>query len=233
MADPFTDIMLPFVGTALMLSIWSWLYRESKFYHFAEATTVGVSVGNAIVVGIGTLTRMSQPLMTGSISVALALLLGALLFTRFSRQYSWVSIYPMALIIGIGTGLFLTGYIQSSIVKQILATIPLFSGGNINDFIVGISVLLVMSYFIYTMTGSAGKALTTTGKVGRLILMTAIGALFGQSAFTRLSRVIVVVQDIMFVKPDASKWAVAVTVIVIAYDAISSKYKSLTKPTSE
>jgi hypothetical protein len=233
MADLLSEILIPFFGVALMMMVWSWLYRESRWYHFAESTTVAVSVGNAIVVGLNTLNRMAQPVLTGSIAPAIAIIIGLLLFARFTSGYKWLSLYPMGMIMGIGTGIFLSAYITASIVKQFQATVPLFTTGNINDVITGIFIVLVMMYFLYTLTGTAEKVTTGIGRIGRMILMLAIGALFGQAAFTRLSRIVAIIQDVLIIRPDAAKVAVAISLLFVFGDAVMSKYRSLTQPAAE
>jgi len=182
-----TDLTVWLAGI-LTLCAYSFLYKENPFYRLAEYLLVGVGAGYALVVGwTNILQKAIQPLQKGQIAVLIPVVLGLLLFTRFSRKQAWLSRYPIALMVCIGAAVALSGTIKEQLIKQIGATmLPLNSFDNI-VFVAG--VVTVLSYFFFTFKPTTaiqrGSAL-----VGRSFLMVAFGSMVGSVAMLRTSLLI-------------------------------------------
>ncbi len=176
------------VAGILTLCAYSFLYKENPFYRLAEYLLVGVGAGYALVVGwTNILTKAVQPLQKGQIAVLIPVVLGLLLFARFSKKQAWLSRYPIALMVCIGAAVALSGTIKEQLIKQIGATmLPLNSLDNI-VFVAG--VVTVLSYFFFTFKPTTsiqrGSAL-----VGRSFLMVAFGSMVGSVAMLRTSLLI-------------------------------------------
>jgi len=101
----------------LTLATFSFLYKDNPFYKFAEHLVVGVSAGYFVIIlwHNGLVPNLFQRLEDGSwyylwLDSAkpwylIPTLLGVLMWTRFHKKYAWVSRWPMAMYIGISTGI--------------------------------------------------------------------------------------------------------------------------------
>ena len=204
------------VGAALTLCIFSFLYKDNPFYKFAEHLFVGVSAGYFIILRFWTVIvpNLWEPLMkslaghgvdsarTGMFAVELGDyrawlivpgLLGLLLFTRFMGKASWLSRWPLALIIGVFAGIKTTGFAQSDLVAQVQGSLQslwvpghLWDGVNAVIFTVGLIASLLFFYYSREHKGALG----VTSKLGIMFLMVSFGAGYGYTVMSRVSLLI-------------------------------------------
>jgi len=153
------------------------LYKENRFFRFAEYTAIAASLGNGVVVALRYIndTFVQPPLNTGGLSYLyiVAVLFGALLFVQFNREYRWVARYPMAIIVGVGLGVAARTSLETSVVKQVWAAMtPLTSINNITSFVITFTVLL---HFLMSpkYEGTPGQALL---KAAQAFLFVTLGA---------------------------------------------------------
>jgi lipoprotein signal peptidase len=125
------------------------------------------------------------------------LIFGIMLLMRLAPKMSWMSRWPMALIIGFAAGTNLTRYLQSDFVAQIKSTlIPLivvtdgsFSlGGTFTNLVIVFGVLSALIYFFFSKEHKGWFGATARG--GIWILMVAFGAAFGYTVMARISLLI-------------------------------------------
>ncbi|NQU06752.1 MAG: hypothetical protein HQ568_11710 [Calditrichaeota bacterium] len=220
-----SQIFILWIGAALTLMIFSFLYKDNPFYKFAEHLFVGVSAAYWMVTGFWT---TLMPNMVGFLyppSVAwfatnpaeaesvitsmyalswywrlgriLPLIFGLMLLTRLLPKASWLSRWPMALIIGYAAGTNLTRYLQSDFIAQIKSTlIPLivfdngsFSlGGTISNIVIVFGVLSALIYFFFSKEHKGWFG--GTARAGIWVLMVAFGAAFGYTVMARISLLI-------------------------------------------
>lgn len=204
------------VGAALTLCIFSFLYRDNPFYKFAEHLFVGVSAGYFIVLRFWTVIvpnlwdplraafagHGTNPAHTGMFAaelgdyrgwLVLPGILGLLLFTRFAGKLSWVSRWSLALIIGVFAGIKTTGFAQSDLVAQVQGTLqPLWIPGHLGDsinaalFAVGVIASLLFFYYSREHKGALG----VVSRLGVFFLMVSFGAGYGYTVMSRVSLLI-------------------------------------------
>lgn len=188
------------------LAIFSFLYKDNPFYKFAEHLMVGTATGYfSILLWHNTLyPNLFAKLSDGNwymlwinSSAPWYLIpgfLGLLMWTRFSKKYSWMSRWPMALYIGISAGLAVPLEMSNRVNKQLYA---MMSGVNWDNFfsmeptsglsqlIILIGSLAALSYFFFSKahTGAFGAV----AKFGIWILMIGFGASFGFTVMARIS----------------------------------------------
>ncbi len=213
----FSDFLWMTCGIFLTLATFSFLYKDNPFYKFAEHLVVGVSAGFFVVVlWHGTLVpNLFQKLEDGDWYMLwlnssewwyiIPALLGVLMWTRFSKEYSWVSRWPMGLYIGISTGIAIPLEMSNRVNKQLHAMMieidwANFFGGNILSTTSGFAQLLIfvgaIAALIYFFFSKEHKGLFGgVATFGIWILMIGFGASFGYTVMARVSLFINRMQD--------------------------------------
>ena len=212
------------VAALLTLFILSFVYRDNPFYKVAESVLIGVSAAYWMVVGFwstivpqllgslapGLVREYAMPSLpvsaTPGLDAALAfvpLLLGFMLLWRLAPKGGWISVWPIAFVIGTTAGIRLVGAIEADLMRQLVAAMkPLvvFEDGvgaageavRMFDFwgsvgsVVGVvGVLSVLTYFFFSVEhkGAVGK----TARVGIWFLMISFGSAFGLTVMGRIT----------------------------------------------
>lgn len=172
------------VGAVLTLAVWSQLFKENPFYRVAEHATIGITAGHMVVMGYRTFANVGvKPLQEGKYVTIVPILVGLLLIGRLIPQMKNHSRLPMAILVGVGTGVAVRGQIQSNFVGQISATLlPLTSLDNV-VIVVGTALTLLMFCF----TNTKNPVVREGAKLGRSIAMVAFGAAFANAVMNRVS----------------------------------------------
>ena len=211
---PSSDIGI-WVGAALTLCIFSFLYKDNPFYKFAEHLFVGVSAGYFIILRFWTVivANLWEPLQksfggqgvnaqnVGMFSaeqgdyrgwLILPGILGLLLFTRLMGKLSWVSRWSLAVIIGVYAGLKTTGFAQGDFIAQLQGSLqPLWTGAlgpSINAIIFTVGLITSLLFFFYSREHKG--ALGAASKLGIIFLMVSFGAGYGYTVMSRVSLLI-------------------------------------------
>jgi len=183
------------LGAALTLCIFSFLYRDNPFYKFAEHLFVGISAGYWATLEWHNvfLPNLWEPLTReGRLLLLVPFAFGILLFSRFTRRFSWLSRWSMALIIGIYAGIAIVGYGSGDLILQIRANLlPLWTDSwltSFNNILLTVGVITGLIYFFFSKEHKG--ALGGTAKVGIWFLMISFGASFGYTVMSRMSLLI-------------------------------------------
>jgi len=137
------------------------------------------------------------------------MIVGLLYLTRFFQQVSWLSRWPISLAIGTGAGYAITSEMQANVIRQLHASMvsldpnhllneiavtsgaePIYLGigGVINNIVILIGILSVLSYFFFSLKHVG--ALGFSAKLGIWFLMVTFGAAFGYTVMARISLLI-------------------------------------------
>lgn len=193
------------IGALLTVFTFSFLYKDNPFYKFAEHLVVGVSAGYFVVLLIRT---NLVPIISQKMFVAdrgweldqwwyiIPLILGVMMWARFSKKLSWISRYPLALYIGIASGLTIPLELKNRVVEQLQATVLKFKFDMSNpdflgvpqgvwDIVVVIGVISCLIYFFFSKEHKGWFG--GSAKVGIYTLMIAFGASFGYTVMARIS----------------------------------------------
>jgi hypothetical protein len=180
-------------GALCTFAIYSFLWKENRFFRAFQNLYVGLAAGYSLVVAWGNIQRQAwNPLINdGQYILIVPVLLGVMLFARLSKKHAWISRYPMAFLMGIGSALSMKA-IESDFVRQIQASIISWKGtglmGTFNNLVLSLGTAFALVYFFFTFKPS--KATEVTGRLGRWVLMLCFGAAFGSAVQGRLSLVI-------------------------------------------
>lgn len=182
-------------GAFLTLCIFSFLYKDNPFYKLAEHLFVGISAGYWATLEYHNVFRPNlwEPLTReGRLLLIVPFIFGLLLFSRFTKKYSWLSRWPMALIIGIYAGITIVGYGSGDLILQIQANLlPLWTDNwltSVNNILLTVGVITGLIYFFFSKEHKG--ALGAGAKVGVWFLMISFGASFGYTVMSRMSLLI-------------------------------------------
>jgi hypothetical protein len=171
------------------ISMYSYLFKDNIVFKVGEHIFIGFAAAHTVVMGVSNIIEMAwKPLTTkGDVMWVVPMLLGLLLYARFTRQHSWLSRWPLAYLMGIGAAVAIRGWLQGSFIDQIKATVlPLNSLDNI---IIVVGVTTTLTYFFFVAGGRKG-VLKHSAQIGRWTMMVAFGAAFGNTVMARMSLLI-------------------------------------------
>lgn len=209
------EIFGTWVAAFLTLCIYSFLYRDNPLYRFAEHLFVGISVGYGIVLSIhqGFIPLAWQPFwaaVTGEAQAGWIKLIpigiGLLFFARLSPRHAWLVRYPIAILIGVGSGLAIPNVLRAHIFEQTRGTVEPFAaisagtlspGDTFGAVLMVIGVICTLTYFFFSVEHRG--AVKWLSKVGIAFLMIGFGSAFGN---TVMGRVALLIQRVDFLLND-------------------------------
>ena len=203
------------VAALLTLCIYSFLYRDNPFYRFAEHLFVGISVGYGIVLSIhqGLIPFAWKPFeaaitgdsLRGFIKL-IPISIGLLFFARLSPRHTWLIRYPIAILIGFGSGIAIPNVLRANIFEQTRGTIEPFAAihaGTLTGWGIFEAVLMIagvvctLTYFFFSIEHRG--PVKWISKVGIAFLMIGFGSAFGN---TVMGRVALLIQRVDFLLND-------------------------------
>lgn len=224
------ELVQTFLTTMFVLITFSFVFKENPLYNFVEHMFIGASGGYLLVqAGKNVYTYGVNPLLRGNAIYATSIILSALVFFRLSRKYGWVSRYPIALLMAVGTGLVLRTSPETEILAQIRASaVPLIRPDLLtvfNNVVIVVITIATISYFVFTLQTSAHASSRWLAKLGEYGMMIGFGASMGQGYLTRVSLLIGVVQQYILVEPSIyyAPFIIAALLIVLGKDILMKK----------
>jgi hypothetical protein len=210
------------------LGIYSFLYKENRFYRVLEHITLGLGIGFAVMVAW---TDVLQPkwwrpmftgfdnLLTGNFQETLpalyitALVLGIFWYLQYSRKCFWLARITIGLMIGATSGatfkdwfLRLMPQVQSSFLPLLVRVDgggPFDTGSPVLWWqslrnLVFVATLLCVLAYFLFSFEHRGRGIRGSVKFGRLMLMISFGAFFGNAVMTRLAVFLQRLEFLMF-----------------------------------
>jgi len=197
----FYNLSGVWVGAMFTLMALSFLYKENPLSRFAEHVLVGLGVGYFAVWGVKNVNDIALTgLQAGDYSYVIPLLLGVFFLLRVQRKHAWLSRWPIAVIVGVSTALFIRGSIDTMFLGQITAAATSLATPNILDSLTNLLLIVftvcTIMYFVYSREhkGPLGKA----AKIGRYAMMISFGAIFAGAVVTRVALMAGVIQFLLF-----------------------------------
>jgi len=184
---PFdTAILGSWIHSFLSIFILSFvLVKPNKLSDLALNSFIGSSFAHLTVNGIVSIYEKALiPISQGKITLIIPIIFGLLLFTTISKRYKYMSLWSIALMAGVGTGLAMRGIIETDIIKQLVSTIlPVYGVSTstmINNIFVIVGVLSVIAYFTFTGAVGGGTKLQPVRKIARYMIMIYLGTVFAR-----------------------------------------------------
>lgn len=173
-----TDIWV-WISAVLSLCIFSFLWKDSRVYRWAQNIFLGIGAGHGLAVAFRSLRNsLFYPLFEEKkFSLVLPLILLLLLYTKFIPKLEYLSKISLAFPIGLGAGIVLRSTIGGQLFPQVAATLlPL---NSINNIIIVLGTFCVTFYFLFTI--KANRNTRVLGKVGIYLMMVTFGISFATS----------------------------------------------------
>ncbi len=176
--------------TILLVSV---VFKDNPAYRFAEHTYVGLYAGYGVALAFFNYIRpnvQDRLLAKKEYIFLIPILIGLLMYTRYIKPVAWLSRYTISFNLGIGTGYVLSKDFKPYFVDQIRATfLQLWGTGDwwktVSNWIYVVGVVSSLVYFLFTLQkkGVQGRI----SMVGRVVMMVAFGAAFGNTVMARVS----------------------------------------------
>jgi len=192
------------VAAILTLCIFSFLYRENPFYRFAEHLFVGVSAGYGVAVYFNNaiMPNLYVPVFVHhDYLFIIPGLIGMMFFFRFSSKLGFLILIPLAMLLGMSSGMGIAPTIQADIIRQMQSTIgDATSAGQggwalVWGIVTFIGVIATLSYFFFSREQKG--ALKVSANIGIWFIMIGFGASFGNTVMARISLLIGRVQFLL------------------------------------
>lgn len=113
---------------ALTIMVLLYLFvGDNALFRVVTYTFIGVAAGYVAVLILFQvlIPRLFEPLLQGDFLVALSLLLGVLLLFKLSPRFSFIGVWPMAVLVGVGAAVAVGGAIFGTLFGQVSGTISL------------------------------------------------------------------------------------------------------------
>ncbi len=192
------EILGIWLGAAVTLCLYSFLYRDNPFYKFVEHLFVGMSAGYWVIYSIYNVLIPNWwenlfPADGGFDAIWLVPGIFAMfMLARMVPKVAGLSRLALGMIVGTGAGLNMVTFFQSNALAQVKGTMISVAAGSVWEvfsslvLVVGVVSGLVYFFFSKAHTGFVGR----TANMGITILMVAFGASFGYTIMARLSLLI-------------------------------------------
>jgi len=167
------------------------LYGDNPLFRIGEYTYVGTVVAHSVVTGLQTLQSRFLPLVTGQKPILIiSLILGIMSLFVVWRQYAWLASFPIAVMIGVGTGLSVRALMMTDIVANIKAVInetalifnPPFSS-QLGYFVRVVFTIAAVVYLLFTvfLRGPVSKPVGYIRTFGKYVFLTYLGLSVGNA----------------------------------------------------
>jgi len=190
------EIFQTWIIAFFTLALFSFLYKDNPVYKLAENIFAGLTAGYQVGLIWDTviMQKLWDPMIkNGEWWLFVPGLLGLLMFSRFFPRISWLSRVPLAVVMGVTSGVFLTTQLHGLVLPQIQATmLSVWSDKGIAESLLaviialGVISTLIYFYFSHEHTGAMG----VTAKLGIWFIMISFGAHFGYTVMGRVSLLI-------------------------------------------
>jgi len=164
--------------TALLtLGVYSFLIGYNPVFAIVEHLFVGIGAGYMAAIGLQNIVKQGfTPLTNGNAWLVVPIALGIMIYARYSRPVAWLSRYPIAIVVAVGSALTISGTIQAQFIAQIQDTIvPLTSFSNI-VLVVGTATTIWYFYFGTLKSKAAQQSYEWISVAARATMMMAFGA---------------------------------------------------------
>jgi hypothetical protein len=186
------------IAAIYSICLYTFVFKDTALFKFAEYSFIGLA---AAYTGVRSLSALQQiavkPISEGAVIWIIPLVLGLLLYTRYSKDLRWISRWPMSVLIGVGLGVTLRAAVEAQFLAMIRATFTTVivpdALSTVNNILIIVGVISALTYFLFTVQHTGPMRYPTL--LGRYFFMAMFGAAYGN---TVMARYVVFTQRLMF-----------------------------------
>jgi len=188
------DVIGTWIAALLTIAITSLAWKDQPVSKMANHIYIGVVTANSIVQAWQNIMNVGiNKILAGEFLYIIAILLGLLTYTRYSKASFWVYRYPIALVMGIGVGTSMRGLVGGSFLDQIRDSffqlaVPGDAMTSVNNVIFFVILLSSLSYFLFTIRAFRSETAMKFSLLGRYAMMGAFGYSFANTIATRINQ---------------------------------------------
>jgi len=197
-----SDVIGVWVGAILTLLVFSYLLGDTPLFRIAQALFVGVTVGYAAVAAFYYVLgpKLFNPLISDPLNngiVLVPLILGLMLFAKLHTAWTTLGNIPIAFLFGVGAALAVGGALTGTLVPQIGATAVSLApaqGSALDNVLLAIGTIGALLSFQFVKFSQdrplpriLGFVARGWGTIGRGFILVAFGAIFADTAVSRIS----------------------------------------------
>lgn len=192
------------IGAIVSLGVFSYLIKDNIFYRIIQQTALGVTVGMGVVVVfkdvlwpkwiipiVQALNRTAEGNSRLGLLWILAIIPGSLWYFQLSKKRFWVSTFITGLFIGVAAGtafkvwlLLIMPQIGASLKPICSVEVPYTE--CLSNLVFIVAMFTTLLYFFFSFKGESVVAQRSM-RAGRLVIMVALGSMFGATVMTRLA----------------------------------------------
>ena len=197
------DLVGVWVGAILTLLVFSYLLADSPLFRIAQAIFVGVAVGygGTAAIYLVLAPKLIEPLIadtTKNWPLFVPLILGLLLFTKLRPTWASLGNISIGFLFGVGGALALGGALAGTLLPQLQATVVSLAPEQgmdtvFNNLLLAFGTIgAFLSFRFVTSTErpflrGLDMLARGWGRVGRWFVLVAFGAIFADTAVSRIS----------------------------------------------
>ncbi len=169
----------------------SLLYGDNPLFRIGEYTYTATVVAHSVVTGMQTLRSRFLPLFTGDNPFLIVpLILGIMSIFVVWKKYAWIASFPIAVLIGVGTGLSLRALMMTDVLGNMNAVVSetalIFVGPPVNQlgyFIRVVFTLAGVVYLLFTVfiRGPVSKPVGYIRTFGKYVFLSYLGLSVGNA----------------------------------------------------
>ena len=179
------------VSSIMIVSQLSLIAGDNFFFRWSTRVVIGFSVMHALIWGLYWSNRYAiEPIMKGELIWIIPLILGLMSLFVIWRRYAWVASFPIAIMIGVGTGLSMRALITTEILSNIAAVMKesalILVGPPVTQLGYLIRVIFTITGVIYLLftvghRGPLSKPIAILREVGKYAFLSYLGLSVGNA----------------------------------------------------
>lgn len=199
-----------FIGGVATLAVYSFLFKENRFYRIFEHLFIGIATSITIMkafrdslwpvyfkplLGLDLLLlpdgSYAEPYDYRLLLYLIPMAFGLLYYFILSKRLSWLAQLPIGFMLGVSAGLTFKGFFNEVMPQLYDSFRPLYISGDsyssISNIIFIVTLLTSLSYFFFTFKRKEGGVISSTASIGRYLMMGCFGAFFGSTIMARMA----------------------------------------------
>jgi hypothetical protein len=184
----FLEQLVGPMNVIMTVGIYSLIIKDNVYYKWCETTMYAILIGYGVMQGVESIITLGWvPITGGDMLRIVFVLLGLLIFFRLSPEWASVGRIPMAIIVGVGATLYISGE-TSKLLANITGT--MLVPNTFANIIIIVGTIGSLLYFLFTSKVSNPQPIKWLRMAGLYTMMIFFGVSWGNMIPYRTNLVI-------------------------------------------